>query len=531
MVKQFLGLSLTFCAALGLPMGLAAAQQTGGILKFFHRDSPASMSIHEEATISTVAPMMGVFNNLVLFKQDEKQNRPELIEPELAESWSWDEDHTRLTFKLRQGVKWHDGKPFTAADVKCTWDMLAGKGATPLRLNPRKAWYRNLDSVVSEGDSSVTFILQRPQPAFLFLLAGGMSPVYPCHVPAAEMRQHPIGTGPFKFVEYKRNESIKLARNPDYWKKGRPYLDGIEWTIIPNRGTQTLAFIAGKFDMTFPYEASVQTMRDIQAQAPDAICELDPTIVAINLLLNRDSPPFDNPDIRRAMQLTIDRKSFIDILSEGQGDISGAMLPPPAGLWGLPPEILATLPGYGPNVEANRAEARKLMEKHGYGPDKRLQVKVATRNIPQFRDPAVIMIDQLKQIYVDGELEIIDTANWYPRVARKDYMIGTNLSGSGVDDPDAYFYEHYACGSERNYTNYCNPALEKMYEQQSVEPDQEKRKKLVWDIDRQLQEDAARPIIYQYRLGTCHYPRVHGVTVMVNSIFNGWRFDNAWLEE
>ena len=108
MVNRFLTLSLTIYAALGLPMQPAATQQTGGILKFFHRDSPASMSIHEEATISTVAPMMGVFNNLVLFKQDEKQNRPEFIQPELAESWSWDEDHTRLTFKLRQGVKWHD---------------------------------------------------------------------------------------------------------------------------------------------------------------------------------------------------------------------------------------------------------------------------------------------------------------------------------------------------------------------------------------------------------------------------------------
>src|ERR1700756_3787044 len=111
MVRRFLILSLMICAALGLPMGTALAQQTGGILKFFHRDSPASMSIHEEATISTVAPMMGVFNNLVLFKQDEKQNRPEFIQPEWAEGWSWDEDHTRLNFKLRQGVKRHDGKP------------------------------------------------------------------------------------------------------------------------------------------------------------------------------------------------------------------------------------------------------------------------------------------------------------------------------------------------------------------------------------------------------------------------------------
>jgi peptide/nickel transport system substrate-binding protein len=153
--------------------------------------------------------------------------------------------------------------------------------------------------------------------------------------------------------------------------------------------------------------------------------------------------------------------------------------------------------------QANRAEARKLMENHGYGPDKRLRVKVATRNIAQYRDPAVILIDPMKEIYIDGELDTVETANWFPKIARKDFMVGANLSGSGVDDPDAYFYEHYACGSERNYTNYCNPELEKMYEQQSVEPSQEKRKKLVWEIDRQLQEDTARPIIYQYRLGTC----------------------------
>src|ERR1044071_3817626 len=123
----------------GLSAGPAAAQKSGGILKLFHRDSPASVSIHEEATISVVAPMMAVFNNLIRFNQHEKQNRPEFIEPELAESWSWNPNFTRLTFKLRQGVKWHDGKPFTAADVKCTWDLVLGKSQDKLRLNPRKA--------------------------------------------------------------------------------------------------------------------------------------------------------------------------------------------------------------------------------------------------------------------------------------------------------------------------------------------------------------------------------------------------------
>ncbi len=509
----------------------AFAQKSGGVLRVFHRDSPASASIHEEATISTVAPFSAVFNNLVRFKQDEKQNRPEFIEPELADSWIWNADHTRLSFKLHAGVKFHDGKPFTAADVKCTWDLLQGKSQPALRVNPRKAWYRNLDEVTVEGDHAVTFVLKRSQPAFMMLLAGGFSPVYPCHIPPADMRRKPIGTGPFKFVEFKPNESIKLTKNTDYWKPGRPYMDGIEWTIIPNRSTQTLAFIAGQFDMTFPYEQTVQTVKDVRSQAPTAICDIDPTMISFVLMVNRDNPPFNDPDIRRAMQLTIERKSFLDILSEGQGQIGGAMQSPPAGLWGLPPEILQTLPGYGPDVAANRAEGRKLMEKHGYGPNKRLAVKVATRNIAQYRDPAIILIDQMKHIYIDGELDIVETANWFPKIARKDFMIAANLTGSGVDDPDAYFYEHYACGSERNYTNYCNPELEKMYERQSMEPDQDKRKKIVWEIDRILTEDAARPTVYRYNLGTCRYPRVKGVTTQVNSIFNGWRFEDTWLDQ
>src|SRR6202163_2651634 len=167
-------------AAVGLVLAIGAAdaalaQKQGGILKIYHRDSPASMSIHEEGTIGVIMPMMGVFNNLVVFDQNVAQNSMQSIVPDLATSWSWSEDGKDLTFKLRDGVKWHDGKPFTSADVKCTWDMLQGKAAEKFRLNPRKAWYRNLDEVVTNGDFEATFKLKRPQPAFVALLASGFT--------------------------------------------------------------------------------------------------------------------------------------------------------------------------------------------------------------------------------------------------------------------------------------------------------------------------------------------------------------------
>src|SRR5258705_5359572 len=189
----------------------ASAQKSGGILKISFFDSPASMSLHEEATVAALRPMMGVFNNLVMYDQHVAQNRPDTIVPDLATEWAWSEDGKELTFKLRQGVKWHDGKPFTSADVKCTWDLLLGTAAEKLRVNPRKSWYRNLERVAAKGDLEVAFQLKRPQPALLALLASGWSPVYPCHVAARDMRTNPVGTGPFKFSEFKPNEVIRTV--------------------------------------------------------------------------------------------------------------------------------------------------------------------------------------------------------------------------------------------------------------------------------------------------------------------------------
>jgi peptide/nickel transport system substrate-binding protein len=510
--------------------GPAAAQKSGGVLKVQHWDSPASMSILEEATYSTVVPIMGVMNNLVIYKQDVAQNSLSDIVPDLAESWSWSEDGKDLTFKLRQGVKWHDGVTFTAADVKCTVDLLQGKGEAKLRANPRKEWYQNVDAVTTDGDYQAVFHLKRPQPALLTLLASGYSPIYPCHVPPAQMRQHPVGTGPFKFVEFKPNEYIKVTRNPDYWKPGRPYLDGIEYDIVPNRSTAILGFIAGQFDMTWPYSVTPPLVRDIAKSAPNAICKLATNNGTTNLLINRDAPPFDNADLRKALALTIDRKSFVDIMTEGQAKIGAAMLPPPEGLWGMPEEMLRTLPGYDPDVQKNRAAGREIMQKLGYGPDKKLELSVSTRNVATFRDPAVILIDQLKEIYIDAVLDAVETANWFPRVVRKDYTVALNNTGSGVDDPDQQFYENYACGSQRNYSGYCNPELDKKFDEQSMMTDQEARKKLVWEIDKQLQEDGARPIIFHAVTSTCMQPQVKGLTIMVNSIYNGWRMEDVWLD-
>jgi peptide/nickel transport system substrate-binding protein len=511
--------------------GSALAQKSGGVLRLQHFDSPASMSILEESTRATLQPMMGVFNNLVLYDQHIAQNSLQSIVPDLATKWESSEDGKEVTFPLRQGVKWHDGKPFTSADVKCTWDLLMGTGSDKLRINPRKSWYSNVEDVTTRGDYEVIFHLKQPQPALLALLASGWSPIYPCHVPAREMRQHPIGTGPFKFVEFKPNEYIKVTRNPDYWKKDRPYLDGIEYTIMREAAPRNLAFFAGRFD-AIPLGVSIPTLKDFKEQAPQAICQVNVGNVPRTMLINLHKPPFDNIEMRRAMVLSLDRKAFNDIQNEGvPGAIGANMLPAPNGVWGMPPEVLETLPGYGFDVAKNRAEARKIMESLGYGPDKRLAIKISTRNFPAWRDPAVILISHLKEIYIDAELDLVDTALWYAKMARKDFVVGHVPIEAGVDDPDQMFYENYYTGAARNYAGYSDPEFDKLIDQQSMEPNPEKRKQIVWQAERKLAEAAFRPVIYYPAGASCRQPWLKGWTRMTNSIYNEWRFEDVWLDK
>src|SRR5690349_4945762 len=191
---------LAVAAALAFT-GPAAAQKHGGVLKIQHMDNPPSASIHEEATVSVTVAFMGVYNNLVIFDQHVAKNSLQSIVPDLATKWEWKDDGKSLVFTTREGVKWHDGKPFTAKDVACTFDLLLS-GESKLRRNPRAAWWTNVEKVTADSDTHATFHLKSPQPSLLALLASGYTPIYSCHVPVEQMRRRPVGTGPFKVAEY-----------------------------------------------------------------------------------------------------------------------------------------------------------------------------------------------------------------------------------------------------------------------------------------------------------------------------------------
>jgi peptide/nickel transport system substrate-binding protein len=503
----------------------------GGILNAMQgEDLPAGFSIHETATILGLWPAMPCYSNLVLFDPFKPRETPETIIPELAEKWSWQDGYRNLVFFLRKGVKWHDGAPFTAADVKFTFDVVREAKDAParLRINARKEWYGNVEAIETPEPYTVIFRLKRPQPSLLSMLASGYSPVLPAHSPLSTLRTKCIGTGPFRLKHYMPGQMIELERNPDYFIEGRPYLDGIRYPIISDRGTRMAALEAGRLDLSFPTEMTKVMAEQVKKTAPSIVITESPNSGSDNVIVNHKRPPFDNVVVRRAINMALDRRAWLQAVRHGGAAISSALPPRPQGLWGLSAVDLAALPGYRAGA-LDKADARRLLAEAGFGPGKPLRAELATRSWGLQIDLAVFVQDQLRQVGVETTLKQMESAMWYPALARRDYTIAANLTAVGVDDPDAILYEQYKCGSLRNSTDYCNPEVDRMIELQSQELDPKKRLALVLQIQRRLEEDVAKPMLGWRNDYFATWPYVRNL-VPHYSIYNFGRMQEVWLD-
>ena len=225
----------------------------------------------------------------------------------------------------------------------------------------------------------------------------------------------------------------------------------------------------------------------------------------------------------------MDRYAFVQGVRHGGAVVGAAMMPKPFGIWGLPDQDLRMLPGYRGSAQ-DKAEAKKLLASAGYGPGKPLKVEMVTRTIPIYLDVASFVADQLRQVGVEAALKQLDTTAWFPALARREYQIGANLTAGGFDDPDAYFYENYKCGASRNYTDYCSEHMDKLIDLQSAELDPAKRLKIVWEIQRKLDADVARPMLSWRKEYFAQWPYVKNL-VPHNSLYNYGRMQDVWLDK
>ena len=451
--------------------GTPASGQTpkrGGILNAMLAEDPPGLSIHEAGTISAVWPMMPCYSNLVIFDPLKAHETVDTLLPELAERWSWQDGYRNLVFFLRKNVRWHDGRPFTSADVKHTFDVVreAPGAAAKLRLSPRKDWFTNVEAIEAADPHTVIFRLKRPQPSLLLMLASGYSPVYPAHVPVADLRQRCVGTGPFKLKEYVRGQYVAMERNPDYFIPGRPYLDGIRYPIITERGTRMAALQSGQLDVAVPLEMTKVLAETVKKNAPSLVVAETGQIGSDNVIMNHKKPPFDNVTVRRAISLAMDRHAFVQGVRHGGARIGTSVMPRPFGAWSMLDKDMKTLPGYR-SATQDKAEARRLLASAGFGPDKPLRVELSTRAFAIYLDVASFVSDQLRQVGIEAPIKQIETSQWFPALARRDYTIAANLTAAAIDDPDVYFYENYKCGTSRNYTDFCSDEVDRLIDLQS----------------------------------------------------------------
>jgi peptide/nickel transport system substrate-binding protein len=507
----------------------ADAQKLGGILRISLRGMPPELSILETASSISTTVAEPMYNNLVAFDTFQPLESPDTIVPELAERWQWSGDGRALAFTLRRGVLWHDGKPFTSADVLHTFDVVRGVKRGGLKLNPRRSWYVNVEAVATEGDATAIFRLKRPQPSLLAMLAAGYSPIVPAHVNPGQLRTSALGTGPFLLKRFDRSQTIEIGRNPAYFKHGRPYLDGIAYTIFNSQPAEQGALIARQVDATAPL-ATPGPMHETLMGANVGIAFAERvTNATINLIVNTKRGPFTEPRLRRAASLAMDRNSLMRTVFKGGAVPGSALIPKPYGVWGLERDQLTGLPGFGDPAK-NKAEARAFLADLGYTADKPFKVQLTTRNSISSEQSAVWAVAELKQVGIEAQIRMVDRGNWYGMVARRDFVFAINETAVAIDDPDATFYENYACGTERNYSDYCNVELMKKVDAQSQEADLAKRQGLVHEIDRQLQLDVARPYLAYRKDFHAHQPYVKN-WVPHTSIYNGWRLDEVWLDK
>ncbi len=519
--------------AVWLAAGLAWSQspKRGGVLNVvLYEDPPQGFAVHEASVPSTVVPAQPCLSNLVLFDPLKSAERADTIVGELAERWSWQDNYQKLVFFLRKNVRWHDGQPFTAKDVKYTFDLVREAKDAParLRINPRREWYANVKEIEAVDPWTVVFKLRRPQPALLMMLATGYAPIYPMHLPAANFRHQCVGTGPFKLKEWRRGEFVEYVRNPEYFVSGRPFLDGIKFIVIVARGTQMAALRARRVDMAFPGYTSKPIGEELKAAVPELVLSPFNTNINDNLLINLQRPPLDKPNVRRALSYAVDRHAFVKAVRQGGAVVGAALMPRPQGEWGLTAAELAAVPGYGP-PDHDKAKARQLLREAGFGPANPLRLEIATRALNLYVEAAAFVAAELRQVGVETTLKQVESAQWFPLLTRREYQIAANLTANGSDDPDTNFYDNYACDSTRNYSGYCDQEVQRLIDQQSQELDQNARARTVLQIQRKLEDEAVRPTM-AWRLDYfAHWPYVKQAIPHQN-VINWARMQEVWLD-
>lgn len=495
----------------------------GGILTVSTIADPVSLDILQETAHTTQNVVQCAYNGVIQFDPSD----PEEAIRDLARSWEISPEGQSYTFHLQKDVKFHDGNSFSSEDVRFSFERQIDppKGV----LAPRRADLAAISKVEAPDRDTVKFILKYPSPSFLSVMSSGWMAVYSKAFveKKGSMKNDVMGTGPYKLKAYSFGGSVEYVKNPDYFIKGRPYIDDITFYIIKDAATRLAAFRTGRVKLTGPGESGL-TPSDVDTLArtmPQAVIMSYPALSRANLAFNTLQAPWTDVRVRRAADIAIDRQKAIEVLGNGYGEV-GSNMP---GKWGIPKEDLLRMPGYRQPKDADLEEAKRLLAEAGYPNGFTVKTLVVAQR--RFQDLSVFMADQLSKIGIKLELDIREMAVRTQMLNQGAFNNSAMTSSLAFPDPEnvaRYWSRPRGDNWGQNQQRYSDEKIWELLEKQSRALDPAERLKIVRELDLKLMESSARPGVFwsHDRIGMWPDVKDRGKVI---GMYSFQKYQDIWL--
>jgi peptide/nickel transport system substrate-binding protein len=508
----------------------AQAQRTGGELVFPVPSEPPSYDGHREETFGLIHPIAPFYNTLLrVDPNDPSGTKPY---PSLAESWTASPDGKTHTFKIRRGVKFHDGSELTARDVKASYDKIIfpppGVGST------RKGQYADVAAVEAPDATTVVFRLKEPSGSFISSLLSPYNFIYKADILAKEpnwYEKNIMGTGPFTFVEHVKGSHVVGKKNPNYWDKGKPYLDSFRAVFMRDSAAQVAAIRGERAHIQFRGFSPAERDSIVSTLGNKVTVQESPWDCILLVAINHEKKPFDDKRVRRALTLALDRHQASQSLSKIAIVKAVAGVQVPGTPFATPPQELNKLAGYWPDIEKSRAEARRLLKEAGV--PEGFQFTFTNRGIPMPYEPlGVWLIDQWRRIGLNVNQQVLEAAAYFGPLRKGDFQVAMDFQCGYIVEPDLDMYKFLSSDrNPANYARYKDPVLDKLYDEQSRATDAEKRKAIIRQFEKRLLDEEVHYLMtLQWHRIIPHSAKVKGWTVTPSHYLNN-TLDTVWLEQ
>jgi peptide/nickel transport system substrate-binding protein len=504
----------------------AQTPRRGGVLLAAIAADAPSLDPHQETTFATIELVAPLYSLLL---QIDPLNYPKII-GDLATDWKIAPDGLTYTFKIRQGVKFHDGSTLTATDIKASYDKIVSppQGVRSVRKNA----YTAVSSIEAPDVETVVFKLKFPSASLLSNLASPWNVIYPKKYLDRDpnhFKANVVGSGPFKFKNYTRGSTFEGERNPDYFVKDRPYLDGYKFYISPETSVRAAALRSGRAWIEFR-TMPLSEVDAIRKQLGDkVVVQETPATGLFGIAINNTVKPFNDVRVRRALTLAIDRYTAGRVLYPIASLRAPGGLMRPATEWATSEAELEKLPGFGRDMEKNRAEAKRLLAEAGFPNGFKVVLKNRNVKIP-YQDFAVFVIQEWRKIGIEAEHRPLETASWFSDGRDKgnfDLIISGTFNY--MDDPDL-FLQRYTTGDPNNWGRFSDPGIDDLFARQTRSLDPSERKRLINEIEKIVLENAYYIPGLWWGRAVVHWAKVKNYVAPPNH-YSNQKLQDVWLAE